>query len=182
MKNYFLILALALALLASKAFAWDCIEGNCEDGWGKSRSSKGIEYHGHFKDGSWDGYGQFHDRDGDWCDGGNRNFNGVGMGHGVRQCFYMRSGQSFIGRYSRGKKTGDGIFYTPTGNIDRQGWFTGNKLVRSYEVDEQQLMDELVELRRSAPEWLFKTAPIEVRETLANDASIEEGEAQSRIE
>lgn len=129
-KQSLLCLAFSVLLCNQSAFAWDCIEGDCENGWGKSRSSKGIEYHGHFKDGSWDGYGQFHDRDGDWCDGGNKNFDGVGAGHGVRQCFYMRSGQSFLGRYSRGKKTGDGIFYTPSGKIDRQGWFDGNKLMR----------------------------------------------------
>jgi hypothetical protein len=83
----------------------------------------------------------------------------------------MQSGQSFLGRYSRGKKTGDGIFFTPSGKVDRQGWFTGNSLVRSYRVDEQELWTELIEMRRTAPSWLFNNAPIEVRDTLTGPES-----------
>lgn len=90
-------LAILMTAFALNADA-QCMQGDCENGWGRFKDDKGRIYEGDFKDGERTGKGVFYYSNGDRYEGS--WLNGLPNGSGIR---YFADGSAQGGRWESGK-------------------------------------------------------------------------------
>ena len=151
--SLFVVLIMGLSFFAHSAS--NCVGGNCEDGIGRSLSKTGFMYFGEWKNGKWNGYGIIADSNGK-CEGQFVNSSAQGVSH----CSYT-NGKTFYGNYSRGRRSGEGIFFNLSGSVDREGIFDRRGKHERSLIDLVKLRDSLRQMRDFAPE--------EVKEDLPNE-------------
>ena len=153
----FMLIGLLALLEAPKILAeTNCVSGDCEDGIGRSITSRGFMYYGEWENGKWNGYGFIADSNGK-CEGRYVN----SSAQGISNCAY-KNGKRFFGYYSRGRRSGEGIFFNLTGSIDKEGLFSRRGGVESSIVDLERIKEDLRLLRSNGPPEIKNELPREL--------------------
>ncbi len=99
------VIAVGLTLVATSVYAGECVQRNCQDGWGVERWSSGHKYTGHYREGKRDGQGVMVYPNKTWYDGEWKNDDR--HGHGANHT----SDATYIGGWHVNKKHGKGYNY-----------------------------------------------------------------------
>ncbi len=107
------IMAAAMAMLASAGSYAQCIDGNCEDGYGVYLYSNGERYEGYWNDGKQNGFGAYTMTSGDTYVGQflNNAYNGKGT------YSWAQDGCKYIGHWQNGNRQGIGTYILSDGNV-----------------------------------------------------------------
>ena len=127
MKRFLMIMVLGL-LLSSNAYA-ECIEGDCNNGYGIYTSADGDKYIGEWKDGKENGQGTYTWVSGNTWLNGNKYVgeykNGKIYGQGT---YAWANGNKYIGEFKDDKRNGLGTYTFANGTVDKGIW-KNNKLI-----------------------------------------------------
>jgi hypothetical protein len=153
------LLLVLLVFASSQALAKKCVSGDCENGIGTQLFTNGFLFHGEFKNGTWNGYSVQETSGGTNCEGLTKN----GRGEGVQFCTYS-SGKRFFGNYQRGTFGGFGMFVEPNGRVDGMGEYARGKLRFETQDGVENLIEELKQMRATAPDELVQKLPPKMRD------------------
>ena len=122
-----------------------CIEGDCENGWGKYVFKDRSFYIGEFKEGKRNGQGTQIYKLGSKYKG--KHVNGVRQGYGT---YYYAGGNKYEGEWVNNKKFGNGKMYT-LGRLDYAGVWENNILMKRIDASEADANMAIEELDETAP-------------------------------
>lgn len=116
-KELYFILPAVLSLYAGKSYS-QCIDGNCEDGYGVFVDDYKNRYSGFFKDGEYSGEGTLIFYGGDVYIGNFKNdmFSGKGT------YIWGETGEKYFGHWENGKRQGIGTTFLEDGTSSTDVW------------------------------------------------------------
>lgn len=153
-----LFLCVLLCLMSNSSFA-ECLQGDCSNGVGMLALANGAFITSEFKDGKTHGYGVKTYRNGTICEGYARR----GVWHGLRHCYWEKTGKRFYGNYNSGKRSAEAIQIDSEGMIETEGYYYRGKLQRTYEIDRARLLERFQQMRAEADPQITKTLPIHMK-------------------
>lgn len=119
MKN--VIVLFLLIVLSTQVTLSQCVEGDCENGYGTILYRSGNKYQGEFNNGLKHGYGKFIWKSGSKYKGGWVQNMREGEGEEI-----LTNGNRYVGQWQSDKKHGTGIVYDASNNVIQQGtWSSG---------------------------------------------------------
>lgn len=144
--------------MSNSAFA-ECIQGDCTNGVGQFRYKNNSLLISEFSEGRAHGYGVKKYTNGTICEGYTRK----GIWHGLRHCYWEKTGKRFYGNYNSGKRSAEAIQLDSQGMIETEGYYYRGKLQRTYEIDRARLLERFQQMRAEADPQITKTLPIHMK-------------------